>query len=150
MKRMESRIALTFAIMFVVGVIVNGLYSVISKGEGFFTWGMMANALIYALSYLGWIWLHTRRHKLLASLGALSICFMILFIAFDAEGGIAATYSSFDWRSIFTMIYCIATSCLADYQGKELLEEDRKNIKIKIKYKGEQQLNPEDFEVSVD
>lgn len=150
MKRMELRIAVTFAIMFVVGVIINGLYNVISMGESFFTWGVMANALIYALVYLGWIWLHTRRHQLLASLGVLGICFMILFIAFDAEGGIAATYSSFNWRSIFTMIYCIATSHLADYQGKKLREEEKETLNINIKYKGEQQLNPEDFEVSVD
>ena len=150
MKRMESRIALTFAIMFVVGVIVNGLYSVISNGEGFFTWGVMANAMIYALAYMGCIWMHTRKHRLLTSLGILGICFMLLFIIYDSEGGFAAAHSSFNWRSIVTWVYCIATSLLAEHQGKKLREEERGNINIKIKYKGEQQLNPEDFEVSID
>lgn len=45
MKRMELKITLTFAIMFVVGVVISGIYSVVSNQSGFFTVEVMADGV---------------------------------------------------------------------------------------------------------
>ena len=58
-KRMELHITITFAIMFVVGVIINGLYSVISMKSNFFTFQVMAKGVIAALVYLVYVWIST-------------------------------------------------------------------------------------------
>lgn len=63
MKRMELKITLTFAIMFVVGVVISGIYSVVSNQSGFFTVEVMADGLFTALVYLGYVWINTRRHQ---------------------------------------------------------------------------------------
>ena len=53
MKRMELKITLTFAIMFVVGVVISGIYSVVSNQSGFFTVEVMADGLfIWVMSGL--------------------------------------------------------------------------------------------------
>lgn len=86
MKRMELKITLTFAIMFVVGVVISGIYSVVSNQSGFFTVEVMADGLFTALVYLGYVWINTRRHQLLVCLGVACIGFMFLFVLFSSEG----------------------------------------------------------------
>ena len=124
MKRMESKIALTFVIMFVAGVIINGLYSVISLGESFFSFNVMELAMFNALFYLGYIWLNTRRHKLLAHLGLWSIVLFVIFVSCSSDGN-AGAFSSWNWRDTILIIYFLVAYMIADYQGKKLLEEDK-------------------------
>ena len=77
MKRMESKIALTFAIMFVVGFIINGIYSVITMEANFFTFEVMADAIFAALFYLFYVWIYSRKHKLLTVMGVVCIGLML-------------------------------------------------------------------------
>lgn len=147
MKRMESKIALTFVIMFVVGFIVNGLYSVISLGENFFSFGVMTKGMFTALMYLMYVWIYTRRHRMLAVMGVVGIVLMIMFGEFSSEG-IANTFSVWVWKDTVMMIVYLAAAFIADYQADKLLEEDKEQVNIKLTIKGD--IKPEDVEVSLD
>lgn len=147
MKRMELKITLTFAIMFVVGVIINGLHSVISMDSNFFTFAVMANAMVAALVYLGYVWINTRRHKLLTLIGVLGIGLMVLFASFSSDG-VTGTFSSWNWKDTVMIVYYFIAYEIASRQGEKLLEEDRETINLNINLKGE--IKPEDVEVSID
>lgn len=147
MKRMEKRIAITFAIMFVVGFIINGLYSVISMDSNFFTFGVASDAILFALIYLFYIWVYTRQHKSLAIIGVVCIGLMIIFANFSSVG-IAASYSSWDWRDTVITICYIIVAFIADYQAEKLIEESKEPINIKVIIKGS--IEPENIDVSID
>ena len=147
MKRMESKIALTFAIMFVVGFIVNGLYSVISLGENFFSFGVMAKGMLTALMYLMYVWVYTRRHRTLAVMGVVGIALMIMFAGFSSEG-VANTFSGWVWKDTVMMVVYLAAAFIADHQADKLLEESKEQVNIKLTIKGD--IKPEDVEVSLD
>lgn len=136
MKRMELKITLTFAIMFVVGVIISGIESVVSKQSVFFTFEVMADGLFTALVYLGYIWINTRRHQLLTYLGVLGIGFMVMFAAFSSEG-VSGAFSGWNWKDTIMCIYYIVVYQIASYQGKKLLEEDKETINLTINLHGE-------------
>lgn len=121
MKRMELQITITFAIMFVVGVIIRGLYSVISMKSNFFTFEVMAEGLIAALVYLGYVWMQTRKHKLLTITG---VSGMALFVFFSFEG-VAGFFSDWNWSETVMCVYYVIAFQIAGYQGKKLLEEDK-------------------------
>ena len=148
MKRMELKITLTFAIIFVVGVIIRGIYSVISKQSSFFTFEVMADGLFTALVYLGYIWINTRRHQLLTFLEVLSIAFMVLLVGFSSER-ISGVFNSWNWKNTIMCIYCIVTFLIASYQGSRLLEEDKETINLTINLYGNNDIiKPEDVEIT--
>ena len=147
MKRMESKIALTFAIMFVVGFIINGIYSVITMEANFFTFEVMADAIFAALFYLFYVWIYSRKHKLLTVMGVVCIGLMLLFAEFSVEG-VAGSFSGWDWKSTVMIIYYITASFIADYQAQKLVEESKESVNIKVTIKGN--INPDDIEVSLD
>lgn len=60
MKRMELKISLTFAIMFVIGVVINGIYSVTAMDSSFFTFDVVASGLLYAMFFLLYIYILTQ------------------------------------------------------------------------------------------
>ena len=124
MKRMELHITITFAIMFVVGVIINGLYSVISMKSNFFTFEVMAKGVIAALVYLVYVWISTRRHKLLACIGVIGIGLVVIFASFSSEG-VVGTYSSWNWKETVMLICYVIAFQIAKYQSKKLIEEDK-------------------------
>lgn len=131
MKRMESKIVLTFAIMFVVGFIINGLYSVISLGESFFSFGIMAKGMLTALMYLMYVWIYTRRHRTLAVMGVVSIALMVMFAGFSSEG-VANTFSGWVWKDTVMSVVYVVAAFIADHQVDKLLEES-KDIKLILK-----------------
>lgn len=148
MKRMELKITLTFAIMFVVGVIISGIYSVISKQSGFFTFEVMADGLFTALVYLGYIWINTRRHQLLTYLGVLGIAFMVLLAGFSSEG-VSGVFNSWNWKNTIMCIYYFVAFQIASYQGSRLLEEDKEAINLTINLHGNNDIiKPEDVEIT--
>lgn len=124
MKRMELKISLTFAIMFAIGIIISGIYSVTAMDSSFFTWGVLAEALSYSLVFLMFIWLSTRRHPLLAGLGLLSIGVFLLAIVFYFDGASEAVYDGWNWKDTISGLYCIIAFIIASYQGNKLLKED--------------------------
>lgn len=148
MKRMELKITLTFAIMFVVSFIINGIHSVITMESNFFTFEVTANALIAAIVYLGYIWINSRRHQLLTLIGVLAICFLVIFIEFSSEG-VAGSFSGWDWKATVMCFYYIIAFQIAKYQGEKLIEEDKKTINITINLKGDL-IKPEDIEATID
>ena len=147
MKRMELKITLTFAIMFVVGVIINGLYSVISLGESFFSFVVMASAMLSALFYLVYIWINTRRHKYIALLGLFCIGLFVIFASYSSEGS-AGAFSSWNWKDTVMIVYYVISYEIACWQGKKLLEEDKESISINVTLKGD--IKPEDVEVTIE
>lgn len=148
MKRMELKITLTFVIMFVVGVIISGIDSVVSKQSGFFTFDVMTEGLITALVYLGYIWINTRRHQLLACIGVLGIGSMVIFAVFSSEG-VSNAFSGWDWKATIMCIYYIVAYQIASYQGKKLLEEDKETINLTINLHGNNGIiTPEDVEIT--
>ena len=126
MKRMELHIALTFAIMFVVGVIINGIESVVSLQSSFITCAVLAKGLFAALTYLLCVWINTRRHPLLTCIGIFGIVLMADFVAFS-NVSVASISIGWNWKSIVMMIYYIIAGLIASYQGEKLLEEDKEN-----------------------
>lgn len=147
MKRMESKIALTFAIMFVVGFIINGIYSVITMGANFFTFEVMSDAIFAALFYLFYVWIYSRKHKLLTIMGVVCIGLMLLFAEFSVEG-VAGSLSGWNWKTTVMLIYYITASGIADYQANKLLEESKETVNIKLTLKGD--IKPEDVEITID
>lgn len=125
MKRMESKIALTYVIMFVLAVIINGIYSVVSSHSGFFTLEVIANGLFTALVYLAYIWINTRRHRVLTFIGVVSIGLLsfIFVVLFSEE--FLGKFSDWNWKSGIMVIYYIIASQISSYQSKKLLEEDK-------------------------
>ena len=147
MKRMELHITITFAIMFVVGVIINGLYSVISIKSNFFTFEVMTKGVIAALVYLGYVWINTRKHKLLADIGVIGIALVYLFASFSSEG-VVGTYSSWNWKETVMLICYVIAFQIANYQSKKLIEEDKETLNINVHIAGD--VKPEDIEITVD
>lgn len=146
MKRMELKISLTFAIMFVIGVIINGIYSVTAMDSSFFTFDVAASGLCYAICFLMYIYFKTRRHQLLVCLGLFSISVFLLFITFSSEG-VSGTFSSWSWKDTIFCEYCIIAYIIASHQEEELLKEDKETINTNVKC---ETINPEDIEITRD
>ena len=128
MKRMELEITLTFIIMSIVGIIINGFCFGIAMNSNFLNFDAIAYGIAMALVYLVFIWIFTRRHQWLASLGFFSFCLMLMLIAFSSCGvAILSNYSN--WYYICLFIYFIITGQIAKYHGQKLLEEDEKNLR---------------------
>ena len=136
MKKMEQKIALTFVIMFVVSLIINGIHSIITMESNFITFEVMTTALIDAIAYLVYIWIISRRHRLLAFIGALAICLVVLFAYFSSVGS-SDLFSGWDWKGTVMCIYYMIAAIISVYQGEKLLEEDKEPIKITITFKGD-------------
>ena len=123
MKKMELHISLTFAIIVAVSLIIHGIYSVTSMNSSFINWDVMAKALGVGIVYLGYIWMCTRKHKLITYLAVLAICFAYLFSAFSTAG-VSGAFSGITWRDIVMIFVYIIACQVADIQAKKLKEED--------------------------
>ena len=130
MKRMEIKITVTFAIMFVVGVIINGIYDVISTNSNFFTFEVVAKGFVMALVYLAYIWINTRRHQMLVNLGIFSCCCLVLMLKRNSFEELVV--SGWNWYSTILCIYFVVAYPIARYQGKKLLIEDLQMLNIEF------------------
>ena len=141
MKRMEKVIALTFAIIFVVSMVINGIYSVTTLEAGFFTKQVFAEALLWALTYLFYVWCFSRKHQLLTWLGLLCIAFVAVLT------GYASTYNELISFDIITLICFTTMAIIGKYHSKKLLKESEEPIVINININGN--CNLQDIEVSI-
>ena len=116
-KRMELQITMTFVIMFIVGVIIFGIHSII-QDSNFLNFEVMTEASLSALIYLIYIWIYTRKHQILASIGFLSVFLTVVFayVAATGETGIL----SWNWYDVIMILYFVVASSIAKYQGKKL------------------------------
>ena len=120
---MKSRIAITFVIMFVVGVLINGLNNIISLKVDFVTFDALADATLMALFYLMYIWMYTRKHQMLVFSGLTGVLIFLIFFVYTA-GAADELISSLNLFYFIKLIYyCIAAS-IANYQANQLLIED--------------------------
>lgn len=127
MKRMESKIALTFAIMFIVGVIINGIYMAIFDDLNPITVKeVLVLGLFMALLYIVFVWINTRRHQMLILIGVTCCALVAVLCLSSLVGGAGVVFSSFsnNWKQCMIWgIYGIISSQIASYQGRKLLEE---------------------------
>lgn len=156
--KMETKITLTFMIMFVVSVIISGIQEVVVWGKNFFTLGMWTDALFCASIYLIYIWINTRKHKRLANLAFfVALILMLLFTITIGDGiGVFSTTSNTEsvfsgfsiLRTIFMVVkvvYFFVASRIAERQAEELLEEDAVNVNVNITLTDNTKPNPEDL-----
>lgn len=123
MKRMKSRIAITFVIIFVVGVLINGLNNIISLKTNLVTFDALVDAMQIALAYLMYIWMYTTKHQRLVFVGATVVLIFLIFFVY-AAGVADELISSLNLFSFIKLIYyCIAAS-IANYQANQLIEDD--------------------------
>jgi hypothetical protein len=156
MKRMELKIALTSVIVFIVGVIIRGIYSVIFKQSAFITIEVIENSGFDVIAYLLliWIgiWLLTRRYKLLTWLLVLSIFFIGICDSISS-GNVSSQIETLGWYNIIIFpIKGVVFGIIAGYQVEKLLEEDNKNINIiNINLQDNKgYINPEELEITHD
>lgn len=130
MKRMkmETKIAITFFFMFIAGVVINGIYSVVSMNSNFFTFGVLEKGIFFALIYLFYIWIYTRRHKMLTLIGVNCIGLMSIFSTLSSFGVDNIRYSNWYGNYIILIIFCIVSAGIAAYQSEKLLEEENETI----------------------
>lgn len=128
MKQMEIKITVTFAIMFVVGIIINGIYDVTSTNSNFFTLEVVAKGFVMALIYLAYIWINTRRHQMLATLGIFSCCCLALMLKRNSFEELV--FSGWNWYSTIVCIYYVIAYPIARYQGEKLLIEGLQMLNI--------------------
>lgn len=142
--KMESKITLTFMIMFAISVIISGINSVVVEGKGFFTFQMWADAIFYAFVYLIYIWINTRKHKTLAWLGLFVILTLIgiYFLTIAEAISVTSTATVTDTGLVFSIdkfiifvlrcTYCFIAYGIARRQGEKLLEEDKVSVNVNI------------------
>lgn len=123
MKRMELQITLTFAIMLIVGIMINGFHSVISMNSNFFNSKVVIHGFLMAVFYLGYIWINTRRYQLLITLGV-CICVLILMLTVLSPEEVTVTFSSWNWYTTILCLYFIGAYRIANYQSKKILEHN--------------------------
>lgn len=111
MKRMEKQIAITYAIMFVVGFIINWLYSVISMDSNFFNLEVASSAIWVAFIYLIYVWLFTRKSFPLAFIGLLSVILIAAINDIPYYGIATQIMQGFHWNTTILFI-CVSLSVL--------------------------------------
>lgn len=126
MKRTVLEITLTFIIMSVVGIIINGLFA-IAITLNFLTFDVVAYGIAMALVYLVYIWIYTQDSpQWLAS----SVSFTLLITIITSSSDEVAILSNYKLRYYCCyFIYFYITCQIAQCQGQEFLEEDKKNAK---------------------
>lgn len=123
MKRMELKIALTFATVFVVTLIINGIYSATTLKGDFLSAKVLATSLYHALPYLVLIWIFIGHHKWLRLLVCSIALLLMNFLSYDS-GYYPFRYSEFGWIDIAITVVYIVISIIASRQAKKLLKEE--------------------------
>ena len=139
--KMEKKMTLTFAIMFVIMVAVNCIQRLV-LGEEIFTSLMWFEALFCAFCYLVYIWIETRKHKKLALLAIIVVVALVFLFIYSLEESTIVAETTSGTESGFTILklifslvklaYFIIAERIADRQVKDLLKEDKmKNMMAK-------------------
>jgi len=118
MKKMELKIAFTFAIVLSLGIIINGMYDLI-RGRRFFSFNALSTGLILAIIYLGFIWINTRRYKLLTLIGIISIGIIVSYMIFSIDG-ITGIVNSWTAKETIMFVFCAIFYFVAANQAEQL------------------------------
>ena len=120
MKGMKLYIAFTFVIVVGITIIMNGLF----RKFNFFTFEAISSGLSVGITYICYVWINSRQHKLRARIAIIETCITILFVLFllfAGEEALSKEMAFSDWDWIMCVIYIIACG-IASHQGKKLLE----------------------------
>lgn len=127
MKQTEKKISITFMMIFFVQLIIGGIYDKCIMNSKFISRLGIAVALAYAIVYLVFIWINTRRHKSLANLAFLAINILVILLA-NSKGNLIEEFVEIGaFNIINAVIVAFPIAALSLKHAKELLEED-KNI----------------------
>ena len=77
--KIENKIILTFLSFLGIAIIINGLYSIIILNQNFFDFKMLGASFLMALFYLIYLYIETRKYKLIAYIAFFSFLLMIRF-----------------------------------------------------------------------
>ena len=134
---MEKRIVSTFLAVFVLGAIIEYVYYGINYQKIQINVQIFQTGAALALVYLYWIWVFSRRHKLLAFLGTAAIAVFCICTIVDA-GELTNMLESIEWAGYLMILVSIASAIIAYIQGKKLyieVQQENRTAEVVVKYK---------------
>lgn len=148
MKKMEFEIFETSILVFVVGTLLGGLYSIVFGEGSFFSFEVIRWAIFAALYYLFGIWVNTRHYQLLTCLGCLGVSLYMLLTICHAEEN-ANLFSELDWKEfVFKFIVYMLLFFISVKQANRLMEEESETVNVVINVK--EKIQPEDVDVNIE
>lgn len=136
--KIENKIILTFLSFLGIAIIINGLYSIIILNQNFFDFKMLGASFLMALFYLIYLYIETRKYKLIAYIAFFSFLLMILFFLRSTSNNKPNEEMETTKQiliaifSITRVIYLIVQLKLSRKQSKEIIEEIKKQKKKNI------------------
>ena len=130
--KIENKIILTFFFFFCIAIIINGLYSIIILNQNFFDFKMLGASFLMALFYLIYLYIETRKYKLIAYIAFFSFLLMIRFFLLSTSNNKPNEEMETTKQiliaifSITRVIYLIVQLKLSRKQSKEIIEEIKK------------------------
>ena len=148
MKKMEFEIFETSILVFLLGTLLGGTYSIVFGKGSFFSLEVIRGAIFAALYYLFGIWVNTRRHQLLTCLGCLGVAlYMLLTVCQSTEN--VNLLSELDWtKCILQFIAYMLLFFISAKQATRLMEENPETINVVINVKGD--IDPKDVDVNIE
>lgn len=138
MKRMKTKIALTFVIVVIVGIIINGLIHVLTSQGNFITLDVIIRGIFCGIFYLSYIWSLTRRHPILTFTCIIIILavlllgiFLLIPTTFEVLKQTPVDYFESVLRDIASVIFYIVMYLIATYQAKKLIKEKNSYLEAK-------------------
>lgn len=124
MKKMEMKAIATFMLVYVIGVLIMGLYSVTQMQSKFFNYEVFGSSIIFPVIYFLFLWINTRKYKLLALTGVFNIGLLFFLVAYSlTEERLQVEQISCNWIDIIIAIYMIIIYGVSRYQGEKLIKE---------------------------
>lgn len=130
--KIENKIILTFLSFLGIAIIINGLYSIIILNQNFFDFKMLGASFLMALFYLIYLYIETRKYKLIAYIAFFSFLLMILFFLRSTSNNKPNEEMETTKQiliaifSITRVIYLIVQLKLSRKHAKEIIEEIKK------------------------
>ena len=124
MKKMEMKAIATFMLVYVIGVLIMGLYSVTQMQSKFFNYEVFGSSIIFPVIYFLFLWINTRKYKLLALTGVFNIGLLLFLVTYSlTEERLQVEQISCNWIDIIIAIYIIIIYGVSRYQGEKLIKE---------------------------
>lgn len=130
--KIENKIILTFLSFLGIAIIINGLYSIIILNQNFFDFKMLGASFLMALFYLIYLYIETRKYKLIAYIAFFSFLLMIRFFLLSTSNNKPNEEMETTKQiliaifSITRVIYLIVQLKLSRKHAKEIIEEIKK------------------------
>ena len=129
--KIENKIILTFLSFLGISIIINGFYSIIISNQNFFDFKILGASFLMALFYFIFLYIETRKYKLIAYIAFFSFLLMVLFFLLsiynnksneDLETTKQIILAIF---SIIRVIYFIVQIQISRKYAKEIIEKTK-------------------------